>query len=160
MCKKRNSRFIVVMTAFMSLATRSGLAGVTNGDFAYGLDHWTIEAGTIEHSIDDEAIFAPDPDEALSSTLSQVFTLDTGALTLCFDVRMETESEDGTPETDVFTASLSGTTFYTLSSSDVSGGSFEQTVSYDVSNWAGEEVELRFSLEHDYADHRYIRVPG
>lgn len=169
---KRNCRFFIVMVAFVWLVARSGLAGVTNGEFIYGLDAWTVESGTVEHSVDDEAMFEPDLYGAPTSTLSQMFTLDTGALTLCFDVRMETESENGTPETDVFTASLLNsldnpmicvpgeTYFYSLDSNgdeeiatgvSVMGGTLK-TISLDVSSWAGEEVKLRFSLEHDYAD--------
>jgi hypothetical protein len=85
-------------------------------------------------------------------------------------VRLETESEDGLPpETDVFTTSLldshgnpricvSGKTyFYSLDSNgdeEMAPGvsAIGNTVSLGVSSWAGEEVKLRFTLEHDYTD--------
>jgi hypothetical protein len=70
------------MAAFISLTTRSGLAGVTNGDFTYGLDAWTIESGAIEEW-SGEAKFAPD-DPYEASILRQIFMLDAGSMTLYF----------------------------------------------------------------------------
>jgi hypothetical protein len=152
-------------------------AGITNGDFSADLTNgWTIESGYVNWWADSSARLAPDYDKDtffLHSTLSQVFTMDAGSMTLYFDLTMEA----GEGETDVFTASLLDSTdvplisigggkdyFFSLSSEGdiekddlvtITGDitNLDMTVALDVSGLALPcSAKIVFDLAHDYGD--------
>ena len=153
MATRSRPTWIVASLVSLLVFVRPAPADLVNGDFSSDLSvGWTV-AGGVERW-DEAARFYGDEDgEGYDhSTLTQVFTLDPLSLILSFDVLMTT----GGGETDYFTASLDGTTFYTRGS-DFGGETFAETFTYDVSSLAGTTVELAFDLEHDYTD-GYITV--
>ncbi len=153
----KRSCFTLITVGLISLLvlSQSASADLVNGDFSDDFSGntdptlgWVVTAGSVTPWPTGAALFSPDPEKDFEhSTLFQSFELDEKSLTLSFDVLMETAGG----ETDVFTASLNGTTIYTLSS-DFGGNSFEETFSYDVSSLAGHPVNLVFDLLHDYDD--------
>jgi len=168
----KKSCFTLIIAAFVSLLVLAESApadlvnGVENGDFSTDIsivdNGWDIPAILVDWSVDDLAVFfMPDTDEQIvNSTLSQEITVDPDFPILSFDVLMETDLPP-LPETDTFTASLNGVTFYTLPSDDDridEWGVFAETVTWDVSSSIGPigsdpvEVELVFNLKHDYFD--------
>lgn len=171
---KKECRLIMAAACavLFQVSMQPALADVTNGTFDTDLSGWNVESGVVLHELvggDGKALFKQDDDdEDPSSILSQPFTLDPLSLTLSFDREMESFVPG---ETDTFTASLldssdnplvsySGETyFYSLNSQSppieetatgvtVTGN----TVSLDVSSWAGDDVKLLFALEHEYDD--------
>jgi len=141
---------LIAIVVLVLIFPSSASAGLTNGLFTNDLSGWTVEKGLVEYWFG-AARFAPDEDEEelfLHSTLSsQLFELDEKSKTLSFYLEMET----GPGETDIFTASIDETVIYTLKSSDVDEY-FEDTLCFDVSDWAGQEIKLVFDLQHDYSD--------
>jgi len=159
---------VAVSVAFLFVSTHPVQAGLTNGDFSADLTTgWTI-AGRVEWWSNVSARFGPDEEEVFQhSTLSQIFTMDAGSRTLSFDLVMEA----GSPETDVFTASLlnpltnaplifiDGNDYFFSLSSD---GAIEydelvtvtgDTIWLDVSGLlADSNVKIVFDLAHDYFD--------
>ncbi len=171
---KRSCLKSVVAASVVSLLVlaQSAHADLMNGEFIDNLSPWTVDpTGAVlwidaDAADDGEALFIPDDQELYpESTLSQIFTLDPESLTLSFDFVM-----DIIAETDIFTASLlddqgdalgpfsdEADFFYFLDSKGEEHKAAEvvvtgDTVSLDVSSWAGEEVKLVFNLQHDYTD--------
>jgi hypothetical protein len=148
MNKPSNLMLIVAGVLSFWILTQPALADLYNGDFSEDLDGWIVDPiNSVKPSGDDRAEFLQgEPgNQYPNSTLSQIFTLDQEALELSFYFVMITPGG----ETDIFTASLNGNTFYTKDS-DYGGGVYEETFIYDVSNLAGQTVELTFDLQHDY----------
>lgn len=137
-----------------------------NGDFSDGLSHWLVEFGDVTDG-GGYAFFQEDPD-SLSSTLSQEFTIPSAALRLSFDLQMlGVPGGDSDPSAwpDAFTASLLDastldpliswdpfvTEFFLLENTgamETSAGMtvIGDTVTLDVSSWAGQDVLLSFDL--------------
>ncbi len=166
---------IAVSITFLFASTHLLQAGITNGDFSVNLSNgWSIDAGYVQWWNNESARLAPDYDEDTffpNSTLSQVFTMDAGSMTLSFDPTMETEIH----ETDVFTAYLLDSSgdplifidgndyFFSLSSDGdiekdelvtVTGDiiNLEMTVALDVSSLSLPcNAKIVFDLAHDYS---------
>jgi len=163
---------IVVNLVAILLLGQLGLAGPTslqNRDFSAGLSGWTVEFGDVTDG-GGYALFQEDAFD-LSSTLSQEFTLPVLALTLSFEMLMETVGEEPEePETDWFTASLldslgdplfpflGETYFYSLSSDndeEIGEGVsvIDNRISLDdVTSLGDEQVKLVFELVPDDDD--------
>lgn len=136
---------------FLFLPAHSATANITNPNFsqgADGLDGWVhnelvsvFTLGSVQFSPDEAR-------EIQDSSLSQVFTLDPGSETLSFDG----EISYSLPETGIFTATLDGLNFFTISSHQIpeGGDKLNFTCSLDVSGLCGREVKLVFDLYNDY----------
>ena len=149
----RLSHFVISI-AFVFLLAQSSSANITNGTFDDNLDGWTTE-GAVQQWWPGVAQLAPNqfgpfpvdqfgnvevpPND--NSSLSQVFNLDKNSQTLSFDVSMDITP--GTPETDVFTAKLDGTQFYSWDSDKTE--TFTETLGHvwptDVIAWQESVVE-------------------
>ena len=97
----------MTVVAFVSLTAFADLVP-QNGDFSDGLNHWTVEYGSVTNG-GGLALFQEDPG-FLTSTLSQQFiTIPAGATQLSFDVLMSAVpggDTDPFAAPDAFTASL------------------------------------------------------
>ena len=165
MNKPSNLMLIVAGVLSFWVLTQPVLADLYNGDFSENLDGWTVDEGVVDWSSPGVAKFSPDNDnEPIYSTLSQQFELNELALTLSFDFVMNVV---GPPngESDIFMALLLDEAespvspmdpaeekwhFYEMEASDE--GSFSGMYTLDVWDLRGQEVELIFSLKHDYGD--------
>ena len=135
----------------------------TNGNFASGLVSWDVEYGRVNDG-GGFALFTEDNIE-LSSTLSQVFTLEADSDILSFDLTMSSQAGGNSHSprwADAFTASLLDpvtlnplasnpgyTDFYYLDNTGILetvGNVSGNTVSLDVSAWANQNVLLSFDL--------------
>lgn len=163
MKRKISSKFSFVCLIFLVFSAASLIAGPTNGNFASGLDAWNHEFGNVDAS-GGSAIFEEHP-TIISSTLSQVFTLDADSWMLSFDMVMSVDpgGNHHSPNwSDTFTASLldpvtlaplasnpTYTDFYyhdragVIETVAVVNGN---TISLDVSALAGNSVLLSFDL--------------
>ena len=175
----RQSYIFIVAAGVMSLwiSTQPALADLMNGEFIDNLNPWIVapEGSVLREDCDDDgdhdAKFSPEnnPD---SSILRQEFEFNELAQTLSFSFVMNVlEIPCGGGETDTFTAKLldeGGNAvnplepavdkyhFYEMVASGE--GSFPDTVNLDVSGFRGQQVELVFSLDHDYDDCYYSTV--
>lgn len=156
---KRFTLLVVVSVAFLLSATPCSYAALTNGDFSDdppGVP-WTFVLDNIEVTSDSTAldgngkvVLRPDDEGVESwSTISQenIFLLP-GENVLSFDLTME-RSQVG-HETDAFSATFGGNTFYTLLSSSIGFDLlYSETVLLDVSGWAPGPYVLVFELYND-----------
>ncbi len=114
---------VVIFFATFFLLAHSAIANITNGTFNTDLSYWTT-VGLVQQWYPGVAQLAPQlplpgevPPENDNSSLSQgpdYFTLEENSKTLSFYVAMDITE---THETDIFTASLDGTQFYSWDSS-------------------------------------------
>jgi hypothetical protein len=138
------------------LPAHSATANITNSDF-YDvdgdgvIDGWANNelvsaggAGSVLFLADSRDKTPPDPD----SFLSQVFTIDYGSETLSFSGTISNVGDTG-----IFTATLDGLNFFTISSEAIPPGDdhldFTCLLPLDVGLW-GQEVELVFNLNNDF----------
>jgi len=161
-------KFIVAASIICFLVSvQTARADLVNGQFTSDLSEWIVDPEDSVLWEDGAAQFLQDDPENLllysNSTLSQEFTLNSQSLILSFYFKMNleeiTDDGNGEAETDIFTATLGGTTFYTRSSDDFFDDEglllfeeFEKTVTHDVSGLTPGLVNLVFELEHDYDD--------
>jgi hypothetical protein len=167
--KKERSLIMAAVGAVLFFASiQPAQADVTNGEFISNLDiPWMVAPNNSVLWSDDDGdndgaaqfVQGASDNQYLDSTLSQEFPLDPLSMTLSFYVRMNLEGNGLPPETDIFTAKLAGTTFYTLSSdsffdseNNLLFDEFEETVTYDVSGLQSQRVNLVFNLNHVYGD--------
>lgn len=103
----------------------------------------TTKSSIAEYWLTTAAGYYPDTSDIFSySTFSQTFIFDKESLILSFDILMETSLDD--TDTDAFTASLDGTTFYTPIT-NFRGNSFRGIASaplYDLSSFTGKTTPL------------------
>jgi hypothetical protein len=153
------SAIIVSLTAITAFAVPTTLQ---NGDFSIpDLNSWIVSGGVSDGNADGipstpdfgYAFFYPEDfyNDSSTSTLSQYFNVPGDAQLLSFDVNMIWSSEEGQHETDVFTAYLNGTPFFTISS-DSNNGSFIGTVTYNIFGFQNQDVNLVFELISDNTD--------
>jgi len=155
----------VVFTVLILMPQSLVLADVSveNGDFSAGLSGWSVDpfGGNVVDG-GGYALFVEDPDLMLTS-LSQEFTIPPLALELSFDVEMSAEGTyDPFAWPDAFTASLLDpgtfdplisnpfvTDFYYIDNTgyvETVAKVYGNTVKFDVSSLAGQNVFLAFDL--------------
>jgi hypothetical protein len=162
--KKLASVVLVMFVAFGGMAIAAPTLPLENGNFSTpGLSGWNIEYGDVTDG-GGYALFQEHP-TSLSSTLSQQFALPTGATMLSFDLVMSSEAGgdlDPFAWPDAFTASLLDpvtfdplvsnpgfTEFFYLDNTgymETVGTMSGNTISLDVSSFAGRDIFLSFDL--------------
>jgi hypothetical protein len=161
---------------------------LANGTFDTDIEGWTVspepdpDSGEEFVIWDDEYESAwllpygegngstPPPDT--DSVISQVFLLQSNAVSLAFEVTMETSGSGF--ETDILTVTVNDNSVYRLTSSDVNDAAmsgdthviekivgqsgllqyakYKILVNADISNLAGSNIDLAFTLHNDNAD--------
>lgn len=149
---------IIFVGIFLFLPAHSIIANITNPSFADEdsdgiIDGWTHNdlvsawtSGSVQFSPDE--IHTDETPRIQNAFLSQVFTIDPGSETLSFSGTISNIAETG-----VFTATLDGLNFFTISSEQILTGQdhLDFTCSpLDISGRWGQEVELVFNLNNDF----------
>jgi hypothetical protein len=150
---KNIHRVIIFVGIFLFLPAHSVIANITNPDFDADengvIDGWVYNDDLVSAFTTGSVQFSPDDEEHLNdSYLSQVFTIDPGSETLSFSGTISNVAETG-----VFTATLDGLNFFTISSEDIppTKNHLDFTCSpLDISGRWGQEVELVFNLNNDF----------
>jgi len=144
----------IFVAIFIFLSTNLATANITNPGFDDAdengvIDGW-VHNDLVSAFTPGSVQFSPDVNCIThDGFLSQVFTLDPGSKTLSFDG----EISYSLSETGIFTATLDGINFFTISSHQIpeGGDKLNFTYSLDVSGLpVGQEVKLVFDLYNDY----------
>ncbi len=151
MGKKSWLSWVVTSAISLLVLAQSSHADLMKIDFTIGpsipSNNWTVESRTLRNWFTVAAVYHHGTSDIFNfSTFIQMFVFDKESLTLSLDVLMETIGG----ETDVFTASLDGTSFYTPIT-DFGSNSFRGTASvpfYDLSNMIGKKSILDSDLWH------------
>jgi hypothetical protein len=157
-----NKRFFVLL---LVVSVMSGLsqASIPNGDFSAVdidgnpiLDPWA--AGGVVSNEGGYALFRENYEGDKTSWLTQMVTIPDGGQ-LSFDYKLDsTPVIICPPGSDTFYAYLGGVEIFSINNKSLApdGGTISETILKDVSSFAGQTVELRFSLlSNDSVDSIY-----
>jgi hypothetical protein len=140
----------LIFAAAVVMAAAGAVQAVpTNGDFSQDLTvGWTVSGNvTWNGSL---ASFGEDLDTQNSTLTSDSFLMPESATTLSFFVNFGSVSQEGTPDTDVFTAYLNDNPIFSVDNHEET--TFSGTVTVDVSGLQGQNAWLSFNLYSDLDD--------
>ena len=152
---------IFVLLLVVSVLSGLSQASILNGDFSAvdGDGNPTLDPWMHNDYVSNEggyAFFRENYEGDKTSWLTQMVTIPDSAQ-LLFDYKMISEPDTGgPPSSDTFYAYLGGVGIFSINNDSLApdGGTISGTVLTDVSSFAGQTVELRFSLFND--DSAYI----